>query len=70
MEKNYSLKIDGMLAATFLTTLFYSSTYPFIHKIMMQDVSDKLIAASQIITCISLVVFGSLWNSKGDKLFT
>ena len=26
------IKIDGMLMATFLTTLFYASTYPYIHK--------------------------------------
>lgn len=28
-------KIDGMLIATFLTTIFYSSTYPYIHKELM-----------------------------------
>lgn len=62
-------KIDGMLLATFLTTIFYSSTYPYIHKEVMANVSDSLIALSQIINCLSVVILGSLWNKKSDKLF-
>jgi hypothetical protein len=62
-------KIDGMLLATFLTTIFYSSTYPYIHKEVMTNVSDSIIALSQIINCLSVVILGSLWNKKSDKLF-
>ena len=62
-------KIDGMLLATFLTTIFYSSTYPYIHKEVMTNVSDSVIALSQIINCLSIVLLGSLWNKKSDKLF-
>lgn len=62
-------KIDGMLVATFLTTLFYSATYPYIHKQIMMVVSDWLIAVSQIINCLSIVFFGSVWNKWSDKLF-
>lgn len=62
-------KIDGMLLATFLTTIFYASTYPYIHKEVMQYASDSFIALNQIINCVSIVVFGSFWNKKGDKLF-
>ena len=62
-------KIDGMLLATFLTTIFYSATYPYIHKEIMENVSDSIIALSQIINCLSIVLLGSLWNKKSDKLF-
>ena len=62
-------KVDGMLLATFLTTIFYSSTYPYIHKEVMTNVSDSIIALSQIINCLSVVILGSLWNKKSDKLF-
>lgn len=62
-------KIDGMLLATFLTTIFYSATYPYIHKEVMANVSDSIIALSQIINCLSIVILGSLWNKKSDKLF-
>ena len=62
-------KIDGMLLATFLTTIFYSATYPYIHKEIMANVSDSIIALSQIINCLSIVLLGSLWNKKSDKLF-
>ena len=58
-----------MLLATFITTLFYSATYPYIHKEIMQNISDTIIALNQIINCLSIVILGSLWNKKSDKLF-
>lgn len=58
-----------MLAATFLTTLFYSATYPYIHKQIMMVASDSLIAVNQIINCLSIVFFGSVWNKWSNKLF-
>lgn len=69
MSKTNKIKIDGMLAATFITTLFYSATYPYIHKEIMMTVSDSVVALNQIINCVSIVVLGSLWNKKSDKLF-
>ena len=62
-------KIDGMLLATFISTIFYSATYPYIHKEVMAYVSDSIIALNQIINCLSIVILGSLWNKKSDKLF-
>ena len=62
-------KVDGMLLATFLTTIFYSATYPYIHKEVMENVSDSIIALSQIINCLSVVALGSLWNKKSDEMF-
>lgn len=58
-----------MLIATFLTTLFYSATYPYIHKEIMVVASDWLIALNQIINCLSIVIFGTLWNKFSDRLF-
>lgn len=63
------IHLDGMLVATFITTLFYSATYPYIHKEVMTVASDKLVAVTQIINCVSVVVLGSIWNKKSDKLF-
>jgi hypothetical protein len=62
-------QLDKMLIATFLTTIFYSATYPYIHKEIIANVSDSLIAITQIINCLSIVVFGGLWNRCSDKLF-
>lgn len=58
-----------MLLATFLTTIFYSSTYPYIHKELMIVASDSFIALNQIINCVSIIIFGSLWNKKSEELF-
>ena len=63
------INIDGMLLATFLTTIFYSSTYPYIHKEVMMVATDTFIALNQIINCVSVVIFGWLWNKKSEKLF-
>lgn len=59
-----SCKIDGMLLATLLTTLFYSATYPYIHKEIVSNVSDSIIALNQIINCISIIVYGRVWNKN------
>ena len=58
-----------MLLATFLTTIFYASTYPYIHKEIMMVASDSLIALNQIINCVSIIIFGQLWNKQSEKLF-
>ena len=62
-------KLDGMLFATFITTLFYSASYPFINKVIISNVSEAVIALSQIINCISIVFFGFIWNKFSHKLF-
>lgn len=67
--KKRSIQFDGMLMATFLTTIFYSSTYPYIHKEVMMVASDSLIALNQIINCISIIICGWIWNNKSEKLF-
>ena len=63
------IKIDGMLAATFLTTIFYSATYPYIHMTVMKAASSSVIAVSQIINCLSAIAFGRLWNQNSDAFF-
>lgn len=62
-------KPDGMLLATFITTLFYSASYPYIHKVIISNVSENVIALSQIINCVSIVFFGAVWNRYSQKLF-
>lgn len=58
-----------MLIATFITMLFYSATYPYIHKEIVSNVSESIIALNQIINCVSIIFFGFLWNKYSDKLF-
>jgi len=70
-KKKNKTKCDGMLVATFLTTLFYSATYPFIWKRILSDphMTESLVALQQIISCLSIIVFSYIWNKKTDKLF-
>ena len=63
------LTINSMLCATLLTTLFYSATYPYIHKEIVSVVSDSVLAINQIVNCLSIVIFSSIWNKKSDRLF-
>ena len=65
-SKGEKIKVDGMLAATFFVTIFYSATYPFIHKQIISTAPSSIIALSQIINCLSVVTFGFIWNRNSD----
>lgn len=58
-----------MLLANFLSTLFYSMSYPYIYAETLKAVSTYYISFEQIITCISTVIFSVAWNRAGDKIF-
>lgn len=58
-----------MLGTNFVATLFYASSYPYIYAEMMKVVTQGYISAEQIISCLGVVVFGLLWNRKGDYLY-
>ena len=62
-------KLDIMLVATFVTTLFYSSTYPYIYVEIMKSISNKYVAITQIICCVSVIIFSAIWNKHSEKLF-
>lgn len=68
-RKEMKRKVDGMLVATFLATIFYSSTYPYIHKEIMTVATDSLIALEQIINCASIILIGWIWNNRSKKMF-
>lgn len=63
------IQIDGMLLASFLTTIFYSSTYPYIHVAVISELPDTYLAVNQIVNCLSIIIFGKLWNTYSKKLF-
>ena len=63
------IKLDTMLIASFITTLLYGSTYPYIHKTVMMVASEQIVALNQIINCLSIVLFGFVWNKWSNKLF-
>ena len=58
-----------MLFAGFLSTLFYSASYPYIYAETIKVVNEKYLSAEQIISCIGIIVFSALWNKYGDRFF-
>ena len=64
-----NIKFDGIILATFLTNVFYSSTYPYINKAFMQVLPTDIVAANQIVICLSIIIFGRVWNKLSDKLY-
>ena len=62
-------KMDSMLVGGLLVNVFYSATYPFIHKQIISVATDNFIAANQIINCLGIVIFGAIWNKFSDRLF-
>ena len=61
-------KMDPMLLATLVTSTFYSTTFPYINKMIISNVSESVIAIQNIVYCIAVIVFGSVWN-KAPKMF-
>jgi hypothetical protein len=62
-------KIDLMVTTQFIITLFYSATNPYIFMNIMKNITNEYLAAAQIISCTSIVIFSTLWNKKSEKLF-
>jgi hypothetical protein len=58
-----------MLLAGFLSTLFYSASYPYIYAETIKAVNEKYLSAEQIISCVGIIVFSALWNKYGDTFF-
>lgn len=58
-----------MLLSNFICTLFYSLSYPYIYAETIRAVSQPYIAFEQIISCLGIIMFGTLWNKYGNYLF-
>lgn len=62
-------KVDGMILANFIVDTFYSSTYPFIHKEVMQYVTSSQVAILNIIDCLGVILYSWAWNKYGKTLY-
>ena len=58
-----------MLLAGFLSSLFYSASYPYIYAETVKAVNEKYLSAEQIISCLGIIVFSALWNKYGNTFF-
>lgn len=58
-----------MLTATFISTLFYSLSYPYIYAELVKVIPKYFISLEQIVACLSVIVFCRLWNKYSDRLF-
>lgn len=58
-----------MLLANFLSTLFYSVSYPYIYAETIKVVPHSYIGIEQILACLGTIIFCRLWNKHGDRLF-
>lgn len=58
-----------MLLAAFLSTLFYSASYPYIYAETVKAVPQYYLSLEQILACLGIIVFCRLWNRFGNYLF-
>jgi len=58
-----------MLTTNLICSIFYSMSYPYIYAEMMKVVNHFYISGEQIVTCLGVIIFGLLWNKKGDVLY-
>ena len=62
-------KFDAILIVNFITNIFYTATYPYIYKVLYTNISERMIALTTIISCLSIIIFSTIWNKYGDKLY-
>lgn len=60
---------DSMLIANFISTLFYSLSYPYIYAETVKLVPKYYISLEQILACLGTIIFCWLWNKYSDRLF-
>ena len=58
-----------MLLSNFLSTLFYSVSYPYIYAETIKVVPHSYIGIEQILACLGTIIFCRLWNKHSDRLF-
>ena len=58
-----------MLAATFISNLFYAMSYPYIYAQTVKVVPQSFIGIEQILCCVGAMLFCWIWNKNSDKLF-
>ena len=58
-----------MLLAGFLSTLFYSASYPYVYAETIKVVPASFISIENIATCLSTILFCWIWNKHSDRLF-
>ena len=66
---NYKKFSKLMLAANFISGLFYAASYPYIYAEIIKVIPRGYISFEQIICCISTIIFCKLWNKYSDKFF-
>lgn len=62
-------KFDSILLTNCITNIFYTATYPYIYKMLYTNISEKMIALTTIISCLSIIIFSQIWNQYGDRLY-
>ena len=58
-----------MILAMFLSTLFYSLSYPYIYAELLKVVPKGYISIEQILCCIGTIICCKIWNKYSDRLF-
>ena len=68
-DSKYKKLSDAMLIANFISTLFYSMSYPYIYAETVKLVPKFYISFEQILSCAGTIIFCELWNKYSDRLF-
>lgn len=58
-----------MMLSNFLSTLFYSMSYPYIYAQTCKVVPTYYISIEHLLSCIGTIIFCWVWNRWSDKLF-
>ena len=68
-KTSYKHLSNLMLLAAFVSSMFYSMSYPYIYAETIKVVPRLYISLENILTCLSVIAFCGLWNKYSDRLF-
>lgn len=60
---------DNLIKAQFYSTFLYAIAWPPIQIVLMHAIDSRLLAISTMMSCISSIIIGKLWNEYKDKLY-
>lgn len=61
--------IDALITGEFISTFLYMYSIPTVNIYIMKHIDSSLLAITQILNCISVVVIATVWNKYSAKIY-
>lgn len=60
---------DKLILSGFISSLFYSTAYPVIHTVVINNLDSRLMSFSSLVSCVLVIIINKMWLSQSEKLY-